>query len=208
MNFKMLKKLTLISLIIMFLPFFQTCSDKELMRNSFLKNSPLHELAEPVEMIQDSVLVINDSDSIEKEFQYTFDELKKKKQETVVRFLNIRKDYTKNGYQLGFQFVEEFKMDDLEGSINLSTPFFLILIITCLLIYFAFKKKTKVLLILCVLNILFLTVNLILYYLSGILEDINQIKFGYYLFALNSILILIEVYAIRKKEKAIKLIEQ
>jgi hypothetical protein len=202
MDFKMLKKLTLLSLVLLLLPFFQTCSDKELMRNSYLKDSPLHERSKPVEMVQDSVLLMLDSDSKEKEFQYTFDELKKKKQETVVRFLGIRNDYTKNGYQLGFQFVEEFKLNNFLESINpLSMPFFLILIITYFLAYFTFKKKTKIVLILSVLNVLFLTANLVIYYLSGILEDINQIKFGYYLFMVNSILIIIEVYKIRKKEK-------
>lgn len=106
MSFKLLKKLTLLNLIILLLPFFQTCSDKELMKNSLLKNSPLSEVVKTIH--QDSIFVMTGSDSKEKEFQYTFDELKKKKQETVDRFLSLRDEVTMNGYQLGFQFVKNF----------------------------------------------------------------------------------------------------
>ncbi|MCI9844735.1 hypothetical protein [Flavobacterium pectinovorum] len=198
MSFKLLKKLTLLSLIVLLLPFFQTCSDKELMKNSLLKNSPLSEVVKTKSIHQDSVLVIIDSDSNTKEFQYTFNELKKKKQETVNRFLSLRDEATMNGYQLGIQFVQNLESNNFLDSINvLDLPFFLILIITCLLIYFSFKKKTKALLILSVLNLLLLVGYLLMYFSTGFFEDINQVKFGYYLFVINSILIIIESYKIR-----------
>ncbi len=99
MNFKLLRILTLLSLIILLLPFFQTCSDKELMKNSFLKNSPLLEVVKTKSIHQDSVLAIIDSDSKIREFQYTYNELKKKKQETVSRFISLRDEVTMNGYR-------------------------------------------------------------------------------------------------------------
>lgn len=202
MDFRMLKKLMIISLVILFLPFLQTCSDKEIMRNSFLRDSPLLEPVKATESeYKDSVLVIIDKDSKEKEFQYTFDELKKKKQITVNKFLKLRNEFTKNGYQLGFKFVQGLEIADFIESINvICLPFFLILVIVCLLIYFTFKKKTKILLILSILNLLLLLINILLYYLSETLEDINQIKFGYYLFVINSILIIIESYKLRKSK--------
>ena len=199
MSFKLLKKLALLNLIILLLPFFQTCSDKELMKNSLLKNSPLSEVVKTIH--QDSIFVMTGSDSKEKEFQYTFDELKKKKQETVDRFLGLRDEVTMNGYQLGFQFVKNFENGDFLDSINvLDLPFFLILIITCLLIYFSFKIKVKVVFILSVLNFLLSIVYLMVYSSTGFLEDINQIKFGYYLFGLNSILIILESYKLKKNK--------
>ena len=86
-------------------------------------------------------------------------------------------------------------------SVNvLDLPFFLILIITCLLIYFSFKIKVKVVFILSVLNFLLSIVYLIVYSSTGFLEDINQIKFGYYLFGLNSILIILESYKLKKNK--------
>ena len=202
MNFKLLRILTLLSLIILLLPFFQTCSDKELMKNSFLKNSPLLEVVKTKSIHQDSVLAIIDSDSKIREFQYTYNELKKKKQETVSRFISLRDEVTMNGYQLGISFIQNLDSNNFLDSINvLDLPFFLILIITSLLIYFSFKKKTKALLIFSILNLLLLAGYLVMYFSTGFLEDINQVKFGYYLFIINLFLILIESYKIIKTEK-------
>jgi len=69
----MLKKLSIISLLILFLPFFQTCSDKNISENTMLKNSPLLE-----EVTNNPKTDLN-----EKEYNLTFEELtskKKKKQ--------------------------------------------------------------------------------------------------------------------------------
>ena len=100
----MLKKLTILSLIILALPFFQTCSDKNIMENSFLKNSPLEEeLIEPTE-----TKIVNGKEieiSQEKEYKYTFKELTEKKKETIRKFISLKKEMTSNGYQLAFQFV-------------------------------------------------------------------------------------------------------
>ena len=84
MSFKLLKKIALLNLIILLLPFFQTCSDKELMKNSLLKNSPLSEVVKTIH--QDSIFVMTGSDSKEKEFQYTFDELKKRNKKLLIGF--------------------------------------------------------------------------------------------------------------------------
>lgn len=61
----MLKKLSIISLLILFLPFFQTCSDKNISENTMLKNSPLLE-----EVKSDSKAKLNG-----KEYNLTFEEL-------------------------------------------------------------------------------------------------------------------------------------
>ena len=198
MEFKILKKLTIVSLVILALPFFQTCSDKEIMNNGYLKNSPLSEVVHaPAESIDGKQIY-----SEIKEYQYTSKELAEKKRETVDKFLALKNDLTSSGYELGFLFIKLLNRNDFFNSIEFSfLPFFLTQIITVLLIYFSFKRKAKVILILSVLNILFLLADLIMMYGSDFLEDIDQIKFGYYLFVINLSLISIEAYKLYKVDK-------
>lgn len=199
MNYNMLKKLTIISLFILALPFFQTCSDKSIMSNSFLKNSPL---LEPARTVTDSVNGKEIDYSNEKEYNYTSKELADKKRETVNKFLIVKNDMTYNGYQLGFLFIVGLDSHDFFNSIDYGfLPFFLTLIITVLLIYFAFKSEAKTVLILSIVNVLFLILQLIICYYSDLLEDSNQIKFGYYLFTINLVLIALEAYKIQRIAK-------
>jgi hypothetical protein len=190
----MLKKLTILSLIILALPFFQTCSDKNIMENSFLKNSPLEEeLIEPTE-----TKIVNGKEieiSQEKEYKYTFKELTEKKKETIRKFISLKKEMTSNGYQLAFQFVIQIQPKDIINTIDYkSLPFFLTLIITCLLIYFSFKREPKIILILSISNFIILITHIFLLYLSDYLEDFEQVKYGYYLFLINLVLIIIESF--------------
>ncbi|MEN9876832.1 MAG: hypothetical protein RLZZ529_1829 [Bacteroidota bacterium] len=190
----MLKKLTILSLIILALPFFQTCSDKNIMENSFLKNSPLQEeLIKPTE-----TKIVNGKEieiSQEKEYKYTFKELTEKKKETIRKFISLKKEMTSNGYQLAFQFVIQIQPKDIINTIDYkSLPFFLTLIITCLLIYFSFKREPKIILILSISNFIILITHIFLLYLSDYLEDFEQVKYGYYLFLINLVLIIIESF--------------
>lgn len=190
----MLKKLSILSLIIFALPFFQTCSDKNIMENSFLKNSPLAEV-----LIESTEIKTVNGKEIEipqeKEYQYTFKELTEKKKETISKFISLKKELTCNGYQLAFQFVMQIQPKDIINTIDyISLPFFLTLIITCLLIYFSFKRKPKITLILSVSNFIILITHITLLYLSDYLEDIEQVKYGYYLLLINLVLIIIESF--------------
>ena len=195
----MLKKLTILSLIILALPFFQTCSDQNIMENSYLKNSPLEEdvLVTPTEtkIVDGKEIVIPQ----EKEYHYTFKELTEKKKETIRKFGSLKKEMTSNGYQLAFQFVIQIEPKNVISTIDYTLlPFLLTVIITCLLIYFSFKRKPNIILILSVSNFIILIAHLTLLYLSDYLEDIEQIKFGYYLLLINLVLISIEAF---KQEK-------
>lgn len=192
----MLKKLTIISLFVLALPFFQTCSDKNIMENEYLQGSPLLEVVEPV---VDSVVGEKIYHSSEKEFHYTSKELANKKRETVNKFLILKDNMTSNGYQLGFWFIQNLEFKDFFNSTDYeSLVFFLILIISFLLLYFTFRNKVEIVLILSVLNLFLLLLYLVLGYLSGFLEDIHQIKYGYYLFIINLILISFEAYKLKK----------
>ena len=195
----MLKKLTILSLIILALPFFQTCSDQNIMENSYLKNSPLEEdvLVTPTE-----TKIVNGKEIVipqEKEYHYTFKELTEKKKETIRKFVSLKKEMTSNGYQLAFQFVIQIETKNVISTIDYTLlPFLLTVIITCLLIYFSFKRKPNIILILSVSNFIILIAHLTLLYLSDYLEDIEQIKFGYYLLLINLILISIEAFKQKK----------
>ena len=198
----MLKKLTILSLFILALPFFQTCSDKNILENSFLNKSPLREDA----LITPPETKIVDRKEIEipqeKEYHYTFKELSEKKKETIRKFISLKKEMTSNGYQLAFQFVIQIEPKDVINTIDYTVlPFFMTLIITCLLIYFSFKSKPKIILILSTLNFLILIAHLTVLYLSDYLEDIEQIKLGYYLFLINLVLISMEAYKEKKNER-------
>jgi hypothetical protein len=197
----MLKKLTILSLIILALPFFQTCSDKNIMENSFLKNSPLEE-----ELIEPTLTKIVNGKEIEisqeKEYKYTFKELTEKKKETIRKFISLKKEMTSNGYQLAFQFVIQIQPKDIINTIDYkSLPFFLTLIITCLLIYFSFKREPKIILILSISNFIILITHIFLLYLSDYLEDFEQVKYGYYLFLINLVLIIIESFKEKTNNK-------
>jgi len=110
---------------------------------------------------------------------------------------------TNNGYQLGLLFIRQLDAKDLKNTIDFGLlPFFLTIIIAVLAVIFSFLKKWKIIIILTSLNLLLLVTHLIIAYKSKSLEDIEQIKFGYYLFTLNLVLIVIEAYKVQKKEKA------
>jgi hypothetical protein len=197
----MIKKLTILSLFLLVLPFFQTCSDKNLIENSFLRNSTLTEEVQPTEFETKSGEILVESKNME-EFHYTFQELKEKKQKTIRQFLLQKKEITNNGYELGLLFIIQLDAKDLKNTINFGLlPFFLTIIIAILAVIFSFLKKWKIIIILTSLNLFLLIAHLIIAYKSKFLEDIEQIKFGYYLFIINLVLIVIETYKVQKKEK-------
>ncbi|MFC6262515.1 hypothetical protein [Flavobacterium panici] len=167
------------------------------MKNGHLKGSPLWEVAEPA---VDSIAGSKIDSSNEKEYHYTSKELADKKRETVNKFLILKDKMTDNGYQLGVSFIQNLDFKDFVNSIDYGfLIFFLILIISFLLIYFAFKNKVKIILILSILNLFLLTLYLVLMYLAGFLEDIDQIKYGYYFFIINLVLISFEAYKLKKE---------
>ena len=182
----MLKKLSLISLLILFLPFFQTCSDKNISENTLLKNSPLWEQVKNNPKIEISG----------KEYNLTFEELTLKKKKAITDFIKLKKELTLNGYQIGKTFLE-----DIETPQWLSMPFSISIIINIFLVFYSFTKKPKITLILSLLNIFLLIIPLIMLYFGKIFEDIEQLKIGYYLLMFNMILMVFESKSQLKREK-------
>ncbi|MBP4143194.1 hypothetical protein J3S90_15420 [Flavobacterium sp. P4023] len=176
----MLKKLSIISLLILFLPFFQTCSDKNISENKMLKNSPLWE----------EVKSISKTEVNGKEYNLTFAELTVKKQKAITDFVKLKKELTLNGYQIGKLFIE-----DIETPQWLLFPFTISILLNLILIFYSFTEKPKITLIISVVNLIMLMIPIIISYLGKIFEDIEQLKIGYYLLVFNLIIIAMESYS-------------
>ena len=184
-TYKMLKKLTIISLFILFLPFFQTCSDKNISENSLLKNSPLAE----------EVKIESKTELNGKEYNLTFEELTQKKKKAINDFVKLKKELTLNGYQIGKLFIE-----DIETPQWSLLPFTISILLNLVLIFYAFKEKPKVTLILGIVNLIILIIPLIMLYFGKIFEDIEQLKIGYYLLLFNLIIISFQSYSELKRK--------
>ena len=181
----MLKKLTIFSLFILFLPFFQTCSDKNISENSLLRNSPLSE------KVIDNPKAENNG----KEYNFTFEELTQKKKKTITEFVKLKKELTINGYGIGKIFIEDIETPQLA-----LLPFSISILLNLLLIFYSFKEKPKIILILALINVAMLLITLTLLYFGKILEDLEQIKVGYYLLVFNILIIIFESYSQLKRK--------
>jgi len=181
----MLKKLSIISLLILFLPFFQTCSDKNISENKILKNSPLWE----------EVKSYPKTELNGKEYNLTFEELTLKKQKAITDFVKLKKELTLNCYQIGKLFIDDYKTPQW-----ILLPYLISILINLFIVIYSFKDKPKTTLILGISNITLLIMPLILLYFAKILEDIEQIKIGYYLLLFNLLIIVFESYSQLKRK--------
>ena len=113
-----------------------------------------------------------------------------------------KKEYTYNAYFLGFGNYKEFEIRFFaDKTFYIMLNFTLIIIFTFIMLIISFGKKFKQIIVMSSLNIVFLFVATFSLYLFDQIEEIKQIKYGYYLFVVNSILIIIES---RKEYKKLK----
>lgn len=175
----MLKTLSIISLFILLLPFFQTCSDKNILENPLLKNSPLTEEKN----------IVSKSELYEKEYILTFEELTQKKKKAIADFVQLKKDLTLNGYQMGKIFIQDISTPQWA-----LLPFAISILLNFLLVFYSFKKKPKIILILSVVTLILLIIPLVFLYLAKLFEDIEQLKIGYYLLVFNLLMISFQSY--------------
>lgn len=98
----------------------------------------------------------------------------------IYEFLSARDNMTLNGYEIGLTSLSDSSADQL---------FIIPIFLNILIFVFALKSKAKSLFYTSLLNIIFCLAWLSLMYFEHILEDINQVKFGFYLFVLNLIVI-------------------
>lgn len=197
-----LKSLISISFLIFMFPFLQTCSDKS------LKKSPRYE-AEFTGFVQDSTnlkIVYNKETKVNDtlwnvvEVSKTEKEkiIKKEKLEKEVWLKNQKKENTHNLYFLAWGNYDEFELRYFtDKTYYIFSNFTIILLLTIIMFIMSFKRKFKQIMIISSINLILLIVATISLCLIGVIENINQIKYGYYLFIVNSILIII----VSRKEK-------
>lgn len=182
-----LKTLICLSLLIFAFPFLQTCSDES------IKNLPFKEvMAEPVENNPgtngDAAQKVINISKVEKEKK-----LAKIKALKELQLKEVKKEYTLNAYGFAYVALKEFDVEVLSDKffyIYLNFP--IIIFLTILMLVLAFKRKLGKVQFFSAINILLLLVATLSFYLTGVIEDLNQIKYGYYLFLLNSVLIILE----------------
>ena len=177
--------------LIFFCPFFQMCSDEGLKRFPF-KRLPI------VETVTDSTFSA-EHDSIKNSGDYITTNKEDATTYLETAFQEDRKEFTKSGYGLvavSFEvlyevFYDGFSAEDFSDlGLYLFVTFSLIPVLLLVLFVLALKRKFKAVGItggiIILLNIICLTILSV----DEVLEDISQIKYGYYLFVINLIVII------------------
>jgi len=184
-----LKSLTCISLILFFLPFLQTCSDESL--KGFLRQTAKLETTVQIDStsIDGDTLVLNTIELTEAEKE------KITKQEEIDKANEFEKskiEHTHNVYYLGLMPFEEIKIKVFKDpGFYCFLAFPIIILCSVLMVFFAFKFKNRMIYMLAISNIILLLISTLGLCLLEVIEDINQIKYGYYLFCINSFLIIL-----------------
>jgi hypothetical protein len=156
-----------LSFLIFFCPFFQMCSE-----SSRLKKTLAEQSVEQSEIIKEKAR--QERDSIEFSEKVTF-----------------------SGYRMGTYIFEPESLKNMEADDLLDSTFHacllftLTLILSIILFILSLKKKFNGVYKLALLNLLFAIVPILIFYSNGVLEEITQIKFGYYLFIFNTVALII-----------------
>ena len=154
-------------------PFFQTCSDRSLLKQQ--RQSILDNTATQAERIAHEA----------KEKKWQQENLEERREKA-----------TLNGYEMGYHiFVpsyEDFEISELTDLSTYAFPAFTVCILMSLsIVIVSFKNKQKMVIKLCYWNLALVIGSMFIFYFEHILEEINQIKFGYYLFVVNTIAIIV-----------------
>jgi len=153
---------------------FQTCSDENILNNSFYSPSIFSEELTPSQGLNDN-------------FDLSLEELTKKKKIAIQNFLDTKDDLTLNSYDVITNYFSDFSW----GFLPFVIAFFLILIAIVL----SFTNKSRLMFILCLISFVLIIIELALFYFSKFLEDYKQIKIGYYF------IIVILLFSIRESYK-------
>lgn len=149
-----------LTFLIFLCPFFQMCSDKNLLKRT-----------------------------VEKGISLTPEQLHAEQEESLIE---NRKSNTSSGYEIAFCIFNKFELQDLSDlGFYVFLCFFIVLIISIIQFYFSFLNKFKVIYLLGLVNVILIISPILLLYFDGLLDDVNQIKYGYYLFIINTIILLL-----------------
>lgn len=156
-----------LSFLIFFCPFFQMCSESSRLKKTFAEQPVTQS-----EIIKEKVR--QERDSIEFSEKTTF-----------------------SGYRMGTYIFEPESLKNMEADDLLDSTsyaflsFTLTLILSIVLFILSLKKRFNSVYKLALLNLLFTILPMLIFYFNGTLEEISQIKFGYYLFIINTVALII-----------------
>jgi hypothetical protein len=167
-----------LNFLIFFCPFFQMCSDKSMIRK---EEETTEETILADEPNEDQIEIIKDFGG-ENE-----------------RFITIPHENktASSGYKLATYVLEPKTLKDIEYKDLLDSNFYafmlftLTLIVSIVLFVLSLKKKSNSVYKLALLNLLFAIIPIGIFIVNGVLEEISQIKFGYYLFIINTLALII-----------------
>lgn len=192
-NLIKLRMLVSLSFAIFLFPFLQTCSDNRLREFAVQR-------VEIVETSQiDSTKGLNPTFS---QNEIIVDNKIHKKD-----ISKNKKEYTVNFYQLINRTFGDIKLNEYDKSTfsdKTFYPFFgflLIFINSVLILIFTFFRKYKITFKLSILNITFFILSTLGLIFLEIVEEISQLRIGYYLFALNTIFIILTSKKEMKNQK-------
>jgi len=192
-----LKSLISISFLIFIFPFLQNCSDKALKDSPRYKSEFTGFVRDTINTkieynkttkIYDTVINLVEVSKTEKQKIIAKDKIEKE-----IWLKNSKKEFTYNAYHLGLGNYNEFELRYLtDKTFYIYLNFTIIILLTIIMFILSFKRKFKHIMVISSINLLLLFIATFSLYLMEVIEDFNQIKYGYYLFVLNSILIIIE----------------
>lgn len=157
------------------------CSDRTILSNSFLKNSPLEEKVPDFGIDATKYPEIADQ-LADREYLLTFDELGQKKVTAIKKYKESKDSLTYSGYGLAFLI---FKIEP--SLLNLG---FVVSIVCCIVSMVAvLMGKYKLGVITNLSNAGLVMLIVVLLWLDDFFEEIDQIKYGYYLYVFNLLLV-------------------
>ncbi|MBD3904033.1 hypothetical protein NAL32_04665 [Chryseobacterium sp. Ch-15] len=182
-NIFTLRTLILLSFLLFCLPFLRTCSN-----SSIESLNPVMSEVLP----QNSISKASNGKLLQKTLDDRKENIEVSKENFTYSFYGL----------LDLGFVN--KDTKLDSSVFSDQSFYallsllLILISTICMLVFSFFKRVQLIEILGILNIFFLIISMILFYISDILKDLEQIKIGFYLVLINTVLIIFSAFKIPK----------
>ena len=180
-----LKTFLIFSFLIFALPFFQTCSDKSIKENFCI------EAEEEIEVETVGNIEINNIENIPKSENGI--SLAKKDFNNGNCLEEKRNEYTFNAYSLGFNYFNEFETKDFKDkTFYIFSIFTIIIFFTFIMLIFTFLKKLKFVRILSLINFVLALLWFILLFVFDFVDELSQIKYGYYLYVLILSLIIFE----------------
>lgn len=174
-----------LSFLIFFCPFFQMCSDDSILIKRY-------EEAQAIEETPNSIALEEITTEKSKTIVVQSPEERIRKEQEL---LENRKIYTLNGYELAFlsfNKIDELALDVVFDSGFLFLSLYTFTFVLMLIIFIsALRKRMKVIYWFSITILFLIMLSMLIFVFDPLFEEISQIKFGYYLFIINTLALII-----------------